>query len=82
MRWIVPVVDRTLHDVQDALIQIEAWRTQVANGQTPTVTELKGCLNVTDLNRIESNTRYISQFLQGHGFQMNVTTKVDWTDER
>ncbi|MGI6078761.1 MAG: hypothetical protein ACOYCB_11515 [Fastidiosipilaceae bacterium] len=81
MRWIIPIVDRTLLDVQDALIQIEAWRTQVANGQSPTVTELKGCLNVTDLNRIEANTRYISQFLQGYGFQMNVTTKVDWTDE-
>ena len=81
MRWIVPVVDRTLGDVQDALAQIEAWRAQVANGETPTVTELKGCLNVTDLNRIEANTRYISQFLQGYGYQMNVTTKVDWTDE-
>lgn len=81
MRWIVPVVDRTLLDVQDALVQIEAWRTQVANGHSPTVTELKGCLNVTDLNRIESNTRYISELLQGYGFQMNVTTKVDWTDE-
>ena len=81
MRWIVPVVDRTLLDVQNALAQIEMWRTQVANGQTPTVTELKGCLNVTDLNRIEANTRYISEFLQGYGFQTNVTTKVDWTDE-
>jgi len=81
LRWIVPVVDRTLLDVQDALAQIEMWRTQVANGQTPTVTELKGCLNVTDLNRIEANTRYISEFLQGYRFQTNVTTKVDWTDE-
>jgi len=67
--------------VQNALAQIEMWRTQVANGQSPTVTELKGCLNVTDLNRIEANTRYISEFLQGYGFQTNVTTKVDWTDE-
>lgn len=81
MKWMAPVVDRTLLDVQDALVQIEAWRTQVANGQSPTVTELKGCLNVTDLNRIESNTRYISHFLQEYGFQMNVTTKTDWTDE-
>jgi len=81
LRWIVPVVDRTLLDVQDALAQIEMWRTQVANGQTPTVTELKGCLNVTDLNRIEANTRYISEFIRGYGFQTNVTTKVDWTDE-
>jgi len=81
LRWIVPVVDRTLLDVQDALAQIEVWRTQVANGQTPTVTELKGCLNVTDLNRIEANTRYISEFVRGYGYQTNVTTKVDWTDE-
>ena len=81
MRWIVPVVDRTLLDVQDALVQIEVWRTQVANGQSPTVTELKGCLNATDLNRIEANTRYISQFLRGYRFQTNVTTKLDWTDE-
>ena len=81
MTWIVPVVDRTLRDVQDALVQIETWRTQVANGQTPTVTELKGCLNATDLNRIESNTRYIAQLLQIQGYQINVTTKVDWTDE-
>ena len=81
MTWIVPVVDRTLRDVQDALVQIEAWRTQVANGETPTVTELKGCLNATDLNRIESNTRYIAQLLQRHGYRINMTTKVDWTDE-
>jgi len=81
LRWIVPVVDRTLRDVQDALAQIEMWRTQVANGQTPTVTELKGCLNATDLNRIEGNTMYISQLIREHGFQTNVTTKVDWTDE-
>jgi hypothetical protein len=81
LRWMVPVVDRTLLDVLDALVQIEAWRTQVANGQTPTVTELKGCLNATDLNRIEANTRYISEFVRGYGFQTNVTTKVDWTDE-
>jgi hypothetical protein len=81
LRWIVPVVDRTLFDVQDALAQIEAWRTQVANGQTPTVTELKGCLNATDLNRIETNTRYISQFIRECGYQTNVTTKIDWTDE-
>ena len=81
MRWIVPVVDRTLSDVQNALAQIELWRIQVANGQTPTVTELKGCLNATDLNRIEGNTRHISEFLRAYGFQTNVTTKVDWTDE-
>jgi hypothetical protein len=81
LRWIVPVVDRTLRDVQDALAQIEMWRTQVANGLSPTVTELKGCLNATDLNRIEANTRYISQLIREHGFQTNVTTKVDWTDE-
>jgi len=81
LKWIVPVVDRTLRDVQDALAQIEMWRTQVAKGQTPTVTELKGCLNATDLNRIESNTRYISEYLRAYGFQTNVTTKVDWTDE-
>jgi hypothetical protein len=81
LRWIVPVVDRTLRDVQDALAQIEAWRTQVAKGQSPTVTELKGCLNATDLNRIEANTRYISQLIREHGFQTNVITKVDWTDE-
>jgi len=81
LRWIVPVVDRTLNDVQDALAQIEMWRVQVVNGQTPTVTELKGCLNATDLNRIESNTRYISEYLRAYGFQTNVTTKVEWTDE-
>jgi hypothetical protein len=80
LRWIVPVVDRTLRDVQNALAQIEMWRTQVANGLSPTVTELKGCLNATDLNRIEANTRYISQLIREHGFQTNVTTKVDWTD--
>jgi hypothetical protein len=81
LTWIIPVVDRTLGDVQDALAQIEAWRTRVANGETPTVTELKGCLNATDLNRIESNTRYIAQLLQRHGYRINMTTKVDWTDE-
>lgn len=82
MRWIVPVVDRTLLDVQNALTQIEAWRNQFTAGQTPTVTELKGCLNVTDLNRIEQNTQYISQMIRGYGFQTNVTVKTDWTESR
>lgn len=58
-QWITPIFDRTRADVDYALSKIEEWR---ENGSTD-VYELKGCLNVSDINRIENNILYLSDNL-------------------
>lgn len=57
--WTPAVYDRTQGDVDFALSKIAEWK---ATGYTDTY-ELKGCLNVSDINRIENNIQYLSDNL-------------------
>lgn len=57
--WITPIFDRTQADVDFALSKIREWR---ENGSTD-LYELKGCLNVTDINRIENDIQHLSDSL-------------------
>lgn len=57
--WITPIFDRTQADVDFALSKIKEWR---ENGST-SLYELKGCLNVTDINRIENDIQHLSDSL-------------------
>lgn len=52
--WQNPVFDRTQADVNYAKAQLS---------KNINDTELKGCFNVTDINRIENNTRYLADEL-------------------
>jgi hypothetical protein len=54
--WQTPIHDRTEEDVRIAREAIQGW---LADPDTAVVTNLKGCLNYGDLNRIEGNIRYI-----------------------
>lgn len=56
MAWITPITDRTDADVKDAF-----------DNQIGT-TDKKGSLDYTDLNRIENNFLYVSDFLKTWGY--------------
>ena len=65
--WISPVFDRTRSDVDYAKSQIKSGKN---------LSELKGCFNVTDINRIENNTRYIADRLNVLSYANTIITKV------
>jgi hypothetical protein len=68
--WIEPVFDRTQADVEYAMRQMAEWR---ATGKTNTF-DLKGCLNVNDINRIENNIAYLATNLSSlYYFSVPVT---------
>ena len=70
--WQEPIFDRTQEDVDFAIRKIAEW---IAKGEVE-VYDLKGCLNVSDINRIESNIAYLAKQLSG--YSIDVTTK-QWT---
>lgn len=67
--WVSPVRDRTQSDVDFA-------KEQLALGNN--TADFKGCLNYTDLTRIENNTRYIADRLNVLKYTNTIETK-SWT---
>lgn len=65
--WISPVHNRTQQDVDYAKEQLKNKNNQ---------SELKGCFNVTDINRIENNTRYIADRLNVLLYVNHIETKL------
>ena len=72
------VYDRNLIDVQEA----REYKTKILTSGFNSLTEeektawlngLKGCLNYTDLNRIEINCKTLSDI-----FNLELVTKIDW----
>jgi len=39
---------------------------------------IKGSMNITDLNRIESNTNALAIILDSYGYNITLTVKTDW----
>ncbi len=80
MYWLNPVTDRTAEDVEYASAKIAEWREIMAQGQVPTVTDLKGCLNANDLNRIEHNIGFLLYILNNvrPDIPLTMTIKTDW----
>ena len=70
--WIIPIFDRTQEDVKNALTKIAEWK---QNGSTE-VYDLKGCLNVSDINRIEGNIKYLSDELSKLCYFPNTISKT------
>ena len=64
MRWIATITDRTQRDVDEALSKLAEWRRWISVGLVPETHELKGCLNVSDLNRIENNLGYLIELVE------------------
>lgn len=71
--WITPIHDRTLQDVEFAKTQIARWLLD----KSTIVYDLKGCLNVSDINRIENNINYLSGKLNELGY-INSTYSKTW----
>ena len=67
--WKAPVFDRTQADVDYAKQQL---------AKKSNTTEYKGCFNVTDINRIENNTRYLADTLYSLYYFNYLTTFSDW----
>lgn len=76
--WRTPVFDRTREDVEYAIKTIAEWVNSDMSVDPLAVHDLKGCLNVSDINRIEGNIAYLAERLNGYGYSPDVSTK-SWT---
>lgn len=81
MNWRNPVFDRVQEDVDNALTQIKQWREEMTQGEIPQVFELKGCLNVSDLIRIEENIEYIITLVNEVLFPTYGVIRNNWSME-
>jgi hypothetical protein len=68
--WKAPVFDRTQADVDYAKQQL---------AKKLNTTEYKGCFNITDINRIENNTRYLADSLLNLYYFNTLTTNSAWS---
>lgn len=75
--WQEPIFDRTQEDVEFAVRKISEW---IAYGKPTDVYDLKGCLNVSDINRIEGNIAYLSERLGELAYLSSIFTKK-WTKD-
>lgn len=74
--WIDPVFDRTQADVSFAEEKIQEWIKAKLTGNPIETYELKGCLNLTDINRIEGNIQYLSDRLDELHYPPGTSCKV------
>lgn len=74
--WIEPVYDRTDEDVTFAKTQIQEWITEVLSGNPIETYDLKGCLNLVDINRIEGNIQFLSDTLSNLYYPPGTSCKV------
>lgn len=72
MAWIEPIFDRIQADVDFALQQIQRWRDEGSSD----ITDLKGCFNVSDMNRIENDIQFLSNNLSDLYYFSTVNTKT------
>ena len=71
--------DRTQADVDFAVSKISEWIKTTISGYPPIVYNLKGCLNVSDINRIEENIGYLAKLLYDYGYFPDVSVRT-WKD--
>ena len=74
--WIEPIFDRTEEDVEFAKEQISRWIAEELSGSPIETYDLKGCLNVVDLNRIEGNINYLNETLAKLHYPPGTSSKV------
>lgn len=74
-QWIQPVYDRTQADVDYAKLKISQWSNDYYSADAPFVSDLKGCMNVRDLNRIEGNMEYLAERIRIAGYDIPITVR-------
>lgn len=77
--WRTPVFDRTREDVEHAIKTIADWVNSDVSVNPLAVHDLKGCLNVSDINRIEGNIAYLAEMLNDYCYSPDFSTK-SWTN--
>lgn len=76
MSWTQPITDRTILDIDKLQEYDEIGYKNLTNDQKAEwIIGMKGALNASDLNRIESNQQYILSLLSA---QYTLTFKTDW----
>lgn len=73
VNWIEPVIDRDLYDIEYARNIINNWTSGEIEG-------LKGCLNYSDLNRIENNIEFLSDRLNEYYYINNISERKIWVE--
>ncbi len=71
--WIEPVIDRTSQDVDTALKKIREWKSQ----GNPSISDLKACFNISDINRIEGNIHHLSIKLNEYYYKQEIELR-EW----
>lgn len=72
--WIDPIFDRTQADVDFAIRKIEEWKAMDGS----LAYDLKGCINASDLNRIERDITYLSERLADFLYTPDTVSK-EWS---
>lgn len=78
--WKTPIFDRTQEDVDYAMQKIAEWIAADITNASLVGYDLKGCLNVSDINRIEGNIAYLAEQLRRYGYSPNTSIK-SWVME-
>lgn len=73
--WVEPIFDRTQEDVEFAIKKIAEWVAADISGRPIVTYNLKGCLNMADINRIEDNIKYLSEKLSEYGYSSYLVAK-------
>lgn len=71
------ITDRTSQDVAYARLVVEA--VQKGGAIPPDYYNLKGCPNLSDINRIENNTKFLAKKLYEYGYNANVVFRPTTT---
>lgn len=85
MSWIDSVYDRTNLDLTNLKniinkVKVGGYKSLSSDEQSYWLADLvKGALNYTDLNRIENNMKELQEFLISLGYDVDISTKIDWT---
>ena len=76
--WIEPVTDRDAADVAAASVAIAAWQLE----DNPVITDLKGCLNASDLNRIGNDLKWLVENSYTYGnYAFDYDVKDTWSND-
>ena len=77
------IFDRTQSDADRVNYLASLWQNGTFTGTTEELAEwaqdLKGAYNATDLNRVGSAVKYLTDTLYSMGYHVPTTAKTDWT---
>ena len=75
------IFDRTLGDVSRwKELRSKSWREMTISERREWLSDMKGCYNHTDLNRVENAVATLSNFLKAQGYEHEtLVVKTNWS---